>query len=584
MARLFASQKFRRVTLQGGFIIAVVALITSVILVGQRNIAEQGIATGFGFLEQTTGWPVNFSVIEVTGRSTYARVLWAGLLNTMLVGFLTLFFSTLLGLILALMRVSSNTLMKLVGTAYVEVFRNVPVILQVFFWYAILTHLPSPKKAYSIGEVVFLSNRGLMMPAPAFSDTDLFWITGAVVASGLALYLTRDRPGPGRRWGAAAALITLVSEPGAYRDAATGYFYWLLAALPGFLIAYSANGILQAHGDSVTMQRAMMAAFVANIGLNPLFIYGVPGLVPGLGLDGIALATIVAQTGVMGFVVRAVLRLLVVQGARMSELSPQLASFLDHCDVVVAIHGYGLRGRWIDLLFGGGDGGDADGRDTDLGWLFGDRTDGLDRAAVREQRVVADADHVGLGELEPGRVLTGLVSQQHEALGLIERDPVRDAVGQTVNNDARVVGEPIDNIRIEPAALLLELEREVPVVERDVGGDPGVEQRVDEVAVEVEPGFVDRAGAVGHDAGPGDGQTVGVEPEFLHELDVFAPLFDVHAGGLAVVALEHLTRRVAERVPDVLASRARLAGALDLERRCGGAPDKLRWKSHNQLP
>ncbi|MGB1208782.1 MAG: MATE family efflux transporter, partial [Paracoccaceae bacterium] len=125
------------------------------------------------------------------------------------------------------------------------------------------------------------------------------------------------------------ALITLVSEPGAYRDAATGYFYWLLAALPGFLIAYSANGILQAHGDSVTMQRAMMAAFVANIGLNPLFIYGVPGVVPGLGLDGIALATIVAQTGVMVFVVRTVLRLRVVQGAHMSELSPRLASFRD---------------------------------------------------------------------------------------------------------------------------------------------------------------------------------------------------------------------------------------------------------------
>lgn len=118
------------------------------------------------------------------------------------------------------------------------------------------------------------------------------------------------------------SLIGLVSEPGAYRAAALGYFYWLLAALPGFLIAYAANGILQAHGDSVTMQRAMMAAFFANIGLNPLFIYGIPGVIPGLGFNGIALATVVSQTGVMVFVLRAVLRLRVIQGAKPAELTP----------------------------------------------------------------------------------------------------------------------------------------------------------------------------------------------------------------------------------------------------------------------
>lgn len=122
-------------------------------------------------------------------------------------------------------------------------------------------------------------------------------------------------------------LIDLVSEPGGYRDAATGYFRWLLAALPGFLIGYSANGILQAHGDSVTMQRAMMVAFFANIGLNPLFIYGIPGLVPGLGFNGIALATIVSQTGVMLFVLRAVRRLRVIGAASPRDLIPDLASF-----------------------------------------------------------------------------------------------------------------------------------------------------------------------------------------------------------------------------------------------------------------
>ncbi|MBO9451740.1 MATE family efflux transporter [Tropicibacter sp. R16_0] len=123
------------------------------------------------------------------------------------------------------------------------------------------------------------------------------------------------------------SLIKLVSEPGAYRDAGTGYFYWLLAALPGFLLAYTGNGVLQAHGDSVTMQRAMMGAFAANIGLNPLFIYGVPGVVAGMGFNGIALATIVSQTGVMLFVLRAVLRVRVMQGATWAELWPDLATY-----------------------------------------------------------------------------------------------------------------------------------------------------------------------------------------------------------------------------------------------------------------
>ncbi len=122
-------------------------------------------------------------------------------------------------------------------------------------------------------------------------------------------------------------LISVVSEPGAYRDAANGYFYWLLAALPGFLVAFTANGILQAHGDSVTMQRALMVAFVANIVLNPLFIYGIPGFIPGIGFNGIALATVVSQTGVMLFVLRAVLNLRIIKGAGADELKPNAQTY-----------------------------------------------------------------------------------------------------------------------------------------------------------------------------------------------------------------------------------------------------------------
>ena len=210
MKQLLASNKFRRTTIQIGFIATVILVIVGVIITARHNILEQGMATGFGFLERTTGWPVNFSLIEITGRSTYARVLWAGLLNTLLVGFLTLFFATILGLLLALMRVSNNSLMKILGTTYLEVFRNVPVILQVFFWYAILTHLPSPRQAYSIADTVFLSNRGLIIPFPAFSSSDILILLLSLILGAVGIWLTKNKFALMKRWAIAFLLFLLI--------------------------------------------------------------------------------------------------------------------------------------------------------------------------------------------------------------------------------------------------------------------------------------------------------------------------------------------------------------------------------------
>lgn len=120
-------------------------------------------------------------------------------------------------------------------------------------------------------------------------------------------------------WFLGPLLIKLVSEPGGYRDAAVGYYRWLLLALPGFLIAFGANGILQAHGDTKSLQRALMVAFFANIGLNPLFIY-----VLGMGFNGIALATAISQTGVMIWILYQVMQRRIMQGFQLAWLRPQL--------------------------------------------------------------------------------------------------------------------------------------------------------------------------------------------------------------------------------------------------------------------
>lgn len=104
-------------------------------------------------------------------------------------------------------------------------------------------------------------------------------------------------------------LISAVSDPGAYRDAGIRYYLLLSLALPGFLLAFGCNGILQAHGDGRSMLRATVAAFFANIALNPLMVFGVPGLWGGMGFDGLALSTVASQTGVMTYLLRQVLRL-----------------------------------------------------------------------------------------------------------------------------------------------------------------------------------------------------------------------------------------------------------------------------------
>ncbi len=178
----------RRVTprdwlIQAAVLIGVVGLVASFVVIARQNLLSQGIATGFGFLDRSTGWPINFALIEVSDRSSYARMLVAGLLNTLLVGLLGLAASTIIGLFIALARISSNAVLNLIGTVYVELFRNVPLILQVFFWYAVMTHLPSPRQAISLGGAGYISNRGIMLPALELGAPGVLMLVAGLAAA-----------------------------------------------------------------------------------------------------------------------------------------------------------------------------------------------------------------------------------------------------------------------------------------------------------------------------------------------------------------------------------------------------------------
>jgi putative MATE family efflux protein len=122
-------------------------------------------------------------------------------------------------------------------------------------------------------------------------------------------------------------LIVFLSTEGGYRDAGIAYFNILLLAVPGFVLAFGANGILQAQGDTVSMQFALIAAFLVNCGLDPLLMFGIPGIWGGIGFDGIALATVISQTGVMLYVIARALRTDLGKSLAKAAFRPQAGPF-----------------------------------------------------------------------------------------------------------------------------------------------------------------------------------------------------------------------------------------------------------------
>jgi general L-amino acid transport system permease protein len=129
------------------------------------NLRRQGIAAGFGFLNRTAGFDIGFSLIDYSAVSTYGRAFWVGLLNTLLVSALGIVLATIFGFIIGLARLSTNWLVARLAIVYVETIRNIPLLLQLLFWYvAVLQALPHPRDSVAIGETVFLNNRGLTIP------------------------------------------------------------------------------------------------------------------------------------------------------------------------------------------------------------------------------------------------------------------------------------------------------------------------------------------------------------------------------------------------------------------------------------
>jgi len=154
------------------------------------NIDQRGITTGFDFFSQTAGFSIAESPIAYSEQSTYFRAFLVGLANTLMVSFVGIFFATLIGIVVGISRLSKNFLISKLALSYVELFRNIPILLQILFWYnVVLSALPSPRQSIEVTATMFLNNRGFNVPKPILEDGFGVVIMSIFISSALVVYL-----------------------------------------------------------------------------------------------------------------------------------------------------------------------------------------------------------------------------------------------------------------------------------------------------------------------------------------------------------------------------------------------------------
>ncbi|MDP3846859.1 MAG: amino acid ABC transporter permease [Pseudomonas sp.] len=206
----------------------------------QQNLAARGIISGFDFLNNSAGFGIAQHLISYTESDTYARVFVIGLFNTLLVSVIGIVCATILGFIIGIARLSSNWLISTLATVYIETFRNIPPLLQIFFWYfAVMLPLPGPRQSISLGDSVFLSNRGLNMPSPTVAEGLWPFLLALALAVVAVIFLVRWGKVRREERGAgfpvlwiSLALLSVI--PGLSVLAFGDPFHWTVPVLQGF--------------------------------------------------------------------------------------------------------------------------------------------------------------------------------------------------------------------------------------------------------------------------------------------------------------------------------------------------------------
>jgi general L-amino acid transport system permease protein len=213
---LWRDPRVRAIAYQVLTLLGVIAFAAFIINNTIDNLARQGIASGFGFLDKAAGFGIPQSLIAYDELSPNSRVFWVGLLNTLLVAILGIAFATILGFAIGLARLSSNWLVARLATVYIEIIRNIPLLLQILFWYfAVLQALPQPRDSMAfLGDLFFLNNRGFYAPKPIFEDgfgwVALAFLVALAAVIGIARWARRRREATGQPFPTFSVVIGLL--------------------------------------------------------------------------------------------------------------------------------------------------------------------------------------------------------------------------------------------------------------------------------------------------------------------------------------------------------------------------------------
>src|ERR1700686_3094366 len=208
--RLRFSRGFGNLALQAALIVIVVGLAVAAAHNAAQNLARANIAPGVGFWDNTAGFDISQTLIDYSSStSTYGRAFWVGLLNTLLVAGIGIVLTTVLGFTIGIARLSDNWLVARLAGGYVQLIRNIPLLLQLLFWYnAVLKALPDFRDSIRLSGGGFLNNRGLFLPSPELGGSGHIVLAGllAGVACAVALAAVARR---GRLAAGAAAPLGL---------------------------------------------------------------------------------------------------------------------------------------------------------------------------------------------------------------------------------------------------------------------------------------------------------------------------------------------------------------------------------------
>lgn len=201
---LWHNERFRNMLYQVLAVVILLALWSFLIANVLTNLEERSIRTGFDFLEREAGFRIGESLIAYSAKSSYSRAYVVGILNTIRVALIGIILATVIGILLGTVRLSPNWLIVKLATVYVETIRNIPLLLQLFFWYAVVTGvLPPVRQAVSLLPGVYLSKSGLMFPAfiphPVHPYVMGAFVVGCVLAWVVARGAKRRQEQTGRR-------------------------------------------------------------------------------------------------------------------------------------------------------------------------------------------------------------------------------------------------------------------------------------------------------------------------------------------------------------------------------------------------